>query len=135
VVIELLIHTNFYVICNEISHITFPPVTFHVISYLPSFVPSFLPSVFLSFVFCGAPACFQAINSLCNISLPHLMLSSDFIYSFPKSYLGFIFMNTAACYVLSFFSHTVQLILYFTLHVANWANVVCESICLQVAPP
>jgi hypothetical protein len=69
-VIERPKRINFYAMCIEIFHITFPTIFFHVISYLPSFIPSFLPSVFLSFAFCGAPACFQAMASLCNISLP-----------------------------------------------------------------
>lgn len=63
------------------------------------------------------------------------MLSYDFICSFPKCYLGFIFMNTAAFFCLSFVIHTVHPILYFSLDVANCANVVWELICLQVAPP
>ena len=109
-VIKLSKHTNFYAIWKEISNITFPTISCHVISYLPSFLTSF----FLSFAFCGTPDCFQAIISLCNISLLHSVLSSDFIYSFQISYLGFSFIDTAAFFVLSFFSHIVQLVLSFT---------------------
>ena len=63
------------------------------------------------------------------------MLSSDFIYSFPRSYLCFIYMNTTASFIPSFFRHSVQLVLCFTLHVASYADVVWELICLQIAPP
>jgi len=101
----------------------------------PTFLPLFLPYVFHSFAFCGAPACFQAMASLCNISLSHLMLSYDFFCSFPKGYLGLIFMNTVAFFILSFFSHTVNLILCFSFHGVSCTNVVWEFVCLQIAPP
>lgn len=62
------------------------------------------------------------------------MLPCLFVYSFPKICLCFIIMNTAAFFILSFFSHFVHLVLYFTFHVANCGNAVWELICLQVSP-
>jgi len=77
----------------------------------PTFLPYFLPSFFLL-----PSLVLHAVSgplSPCAIFLYFIQCCLPTIYSFQKSYLGFIFMDTAAFFVLSFFSHTMQLVFKF----------------------